>query len=67
MSRQRGSQHWTQLHPEKVARGATHPCSKLGEAEREELRELAERWRPSALAEYYKLSRTTIWRYLRNT
>ena len=58
-------QHWSHLHPEKVARGTAHPCAKLTAEQVEEMRELAERWGPSSLARYYGVSRVTIWRYLK--
>lgn len=58
-------QHWSHRMPERVARGTAHPCAKLNAEQVAELRDLAERWRPSDLARYYGVSRVTIWRYLK--
>ena len=67
MPRKHGNDHWTRRHPERVARGATHPSAKLTSAQIAEMCDRYRRYHPhqAGMARHYSVSRMTIWRKLK--
>lgn len=62
-----GDQHWTRRKPERILRGPAASGAKLSADDITRLYRYAKGgWMPHELASHFRVSRQTIWRYLRS-